>query len=114
MIDKTKSYRTRDGREVRIYATDGVKPFSVHGAILFQNGWVDAHWTDTGSYQSEGRDLDLIEVKPRITGTLWVNVYHNNGVLAGGGWHSKESADSNAAPERIACIPIEIDVEDKS
>ena len=32
MIDKSKTYRTRDGREVRIYATDGERGLRVHGA----------------------------------------------------------------------------------
>ena len=34
MIDKSKTYRTRDGREVRIYATDGVGDQAIHGAVL--------------------------------------------------------------------------------
>ena len=32
MIDKNKQYRTRDGREVRIYATDGYGHYPVHDA----------------------------------------------------------------------------------
>ena len=33
MIDINKKYRTRNGREVRIYATDGWSASPVHGAI---------------------------------------------------------------------------------
>jgi hypothetical protein len=33
MIDINKKYRTRDGREVRIYATDGDGDPLTHGAI---------------------------------------------------------------------------------
>ena len=33
MIDMKKKYRTKDGREVRIYATDGVGHYPVHGAV---------------------------------------------------------------------------------
>jgi predicted DNA-binding protein with PD1-like motif len=32
-IDINKKYRTRDGHEVRIYATDGMGLYPVHGAI---------------------------------------------------------------------------------
>lgn len=34
MIDKNKQYRTRDGREVRIYATDGDPIVPIHKAAL--------------------------------------------------------------------------------
>ena len=32
IVDITKQYRTRDGREVRIYATDGNGLYCVHRA----------------------------------------------------------------------------------
>ena len=45
MIDITKKYRTRDGREVRIYATDGADPYPVHGAIKNSDGeWCGSAW----------------------------------------------------------------------
>jgi hypothetical protein len=73
MISKDKTYRTRDGREVRIYATDGGGPYPVHGAILLSNLWVPANWSESGKYGSQfGRqhDCDLIEVKRRYQRTL--------------------------------------------
>ena len=33
MIDMSKKYRTRDGREVRIYAVDGAKDYPVDVAV---------------------------------------------------------------------------------
>ena len=50
MISKDKKYRTCDGREVRIYATDGRKWAEVHGAILENNGWADWHWDSDGKH----------------------------------------------------------------
>ena len=37
-INKNKTYRTRDGREVRIYATDGELPLPVHIKIDCREG----------------------------------------------------------------------------
>ena len=66
MIDITKKYRTRDGREVRIYATDGGDNFPVHGAIKDRDEpvWRNYSWHSNGS--GVYSELDLIEVKPRI------------------------------------------------
>ena len=38
MISKDKQYKTRDGREVRVYATDGAGEFPIHGAVLNDDG----------------------------------------------------------------------------
>lgn len=72
MIDPSKKYRTRDGREVRIYAVDagGQKP--VHGARRGDDGqWVHECWTDDGNVQRQyyamPNAFDLIEVKPEVT-----------------------------------------------
>ena len=50
MIDMTKTYRTRDGREVRIYAVDGKGDFCVHGAVNTKDGWVLFQWLKGGSF----------------------------------------------------------------
>ena len=65
MIDKEKQYRTRDGREVRIYATDGGGAYAVHGAIREPTGWFSTCWLDSGDYLKIGGgndDDDLIEI----------------------------------------------------
>lgn len=65
MITKDKEYTTRDGKEVRIYATDGVGPYSVHGAIKIGENWTTQTWTKSGSIHKFGSNhLDLIE-KPK-------------------------------------------------
>jgi hypothetical protein len=111
MISKDKTYRTRDGREVRIYATDGGSDYPVHGAILGRYGWQQFMWRANGkSYfdDFDDRPTDIAEVKPRIKRTVWINVYEDYVDL----WHEKLPADLCAAANRLACVKVEIDCEE--
>ena len=111
MIDNNKTYRTRDGREVRIYATDGGGYWPIHGAIqLSCSGWAQASWDNDGNaFGSFHRD-NLIEVRPRHKRTVWLNLY-GSGVVPEA-CSSKERADLAAACGRIACIKVELDFEE--
>jgi hypothetical protein len=63
MIDINKKYRTRDGREVRIYATDGAYSRTLHGAVKNSEGWHCMTWKSCGSVSSLSQALsDLVEV----------------------------------------------------
>ena len=111
MIDINKKYRTRDGREVRIYATDGGGRNPVHGSIKEEDGWIFQVWPKSGRYfedDDEDYRIDLIEVRPRHKRTLWVNVYDDTCRTA----DSKQSADAYATANRIACIKVELDFEE--
>ena len=110
MIDITKKYRTRDGREVRIYATDGSEDMCVHGAIRFDGGWASEVWTQHGKYFPPKESIhDLIEVKPRIQREVWVNVYD----IGCSTYTTKEMANLCAATDtRLACVKITIDCEE--
>lgn len=116
-ISMDKKYRTRDGHEVRIYAVDGVGCCAVHGAILQEEitgvrsgqpgkEWCVTVWGPDGLHIDS--KFDLIEVKPRIQRTIWMNVYED----AFFSYFDKESADSTLRPNRLACIKIEIDCEE--
>ena len=109
MIDKSKQYRTRDGREVRIYATDGGGHKPIHGAIREDENWIAYTWLYDGVAALDCNSL--IEVRPRIKREVWVNVYPHIGV---GQFHlSKAQADMNADVEhRIACVMLTIDCEE--
>ena len=112
MIDINKQYRTRDGLEVRIYATDGGGPQPVHGAISGLNFWSTANWSKNGSYTvvyGQEHDNDLIEVKLRIYKRVWINVYPDRCL---GAYHEKRQADEQAMPHRIGCVQVEIDIEE--
>jgi hypothetical protein len=106
MIDKSKTYKTRDGREVRIYATDGYKDYPIHGAIM-DSGWCFHYWTEDG--KGTISRFDLIEVRPRHKRTVWLNVY-SNGEYA---WPRRDMADKAIdSADRIACIKVELDFQE--
>lgn len=111
MIDKNKTYKTRDGREVRIYAVDGGGAFPVHGAFGDDGAWSVARWTKGGDWPfGVDSKLALIEVKPRIKREVWVNVYP--GPIVCEIRHTKADADDDAMLNRIACVKITIDCEE--
>lgn len=108
MIDKDRTYRTRDGREVRIYATDGRGEFQIHGAIKTDIGWSCSEWKLNGqSYANRSGPNDLIEVRPRHKRTVWLSMFHHN-VMAS---FTSEGAKS-IGYGRIACIKVELDFEE--
>jgi hypothetical protein len=65
-IDKNKTYRTKDGKEVRIYAIEGTKNFAIHGAYKEYGSWQIDEWTEMGRYCDDSKDsvFDLIEYDP--------------------------------------------------
>ena len=110
MIDKSKTYRTRDGREVRIYATDGGGHYPVHGAIKKGDDYWDvAGWTINGAFLPIVDSSDLIEVKPRIKMERWMNIYTSE---MSSTFPNKETANLYAGPTRVACVKVEIDCEE--
>ena len=109
MISKDKQYRTRDGREVRIYATDGRCTHCIHGAIKTDHGWALETWDKNGKQHYFEDSRDLIEVKPRIKRTVWLNVYEHD-VFA---YDTKPEADKYVVSfDRLACVKVEIDCEE--
>jgi hypothetical protein len=111
VIDAKKTYRTRGGSPVRIYAIDGRGNVPVHGAYERNDGWQVGEWAADGKSLPGStmlHALDLIEVKPRIKRMMWVNIYNDEESF--GHMHaSKAAADKSAIVHRLACIPITID-----
>jgi hypothetical protein len=109
MIDINKTYRTRDGREVRIYATDGQDEWPIHGATLKSFGWSSECWTrDGSSLTNQPHADDLIEVRPRHKRTVWLNVSDGHCWV----YPSRKKADESPSMLRIACIKVELDFEE--
>ena len=109
MISMDKQYRTRDGREVRIYAVDGGGYYPIHGAYKDSMWlWVQNSWVENGVCNYDN-DLDLIEVKPRIQREEWVNVYPT---FTSRSHQTREIAERLAEDGRIACIKRAIDCEE--
>jgi len=111
MIELGKQYKTRDGREVRIYAVDGGGEFPVHGAIKKPGDiWDSMCWGVNGEWFSVA-DMDcydLVEVKPRIQREVWVNVYPHMVAI----WARREDAEEAGGDDRIACVKLVIDCEE--
>lgn len=115
MIDKSKQYRTRDGREVRIYATDGSLERTVHGAWKDPDGdWILGSWHKYGKHRHcDDSPLDLIEVKPRIQREVWVNVYRPDDGYEFATYHdSAIDAESERVDAIIARVRLTIDCEE--
>lgn len=70
-ISKDKHYKTKDGRAVRILATDVKdKRFPVAAAVTQEDGEeTHEYYTSSGQFFTERKDtrLDLVEVKPQVT-----------------------------------------------
>lgn len=111
MIDPKKLYRTRDGREVRIYDVNCGGDWPVHGAVREEDEWEIVCWTVDGRSMPDGilRDYDIFEVRPRIQREVWLNVYRD---LKCGAYASREMADACCAMNRIACVKLVIDCEE--
>jgi hypothetical protein len=112
MIEMNRTYKTRDGREVRIYAVDGSGEHSVHGSTFDLRGWASKVWRRDGSVTGCGlHDGDLIEVKPRIKRGVWIvtsEVPPGTTML----FKSKPDAESLRGWSATSCKPLTIDCEE--
>lgn len=106
-IDKNKQYKTRDGREVRIYATDVAGIYHVHGATKNESGWYLAQWYSDGRRSRFNESpSDLIEVKPRMKFERWVMVNRNGDYSL---WLDKPSKSVSVDAFAITRISFEVE-----
>lgn len=64
-IEMGKKYRTRGGKEVRIYAVDAGGEYPVHGAVWNGDNWDNYSFSSTGEFiTGEDNEDDLVEVGP--------------------------------------------------
>ena len=68
-----RGHTTRDGRKVRIYATDGSGVYPIHGAIKTEGGWWAYQWDINGLRVGGNSANNLINVPETVE--RWVNVY---------------------------------------
>lgn len=75
-IEAGKEYRTRKGLKARIYATDGITRYPIHGATLDAAGWTSTTWTETGDYQHgiSSNPCDLVAEWSDVPEFDWSNV----------------------------------------
>lgn len=114
MLDLTKPVQTRNGRPVRILATDAKGGQSVAGLVTDRGGYETAYlWSAHGHHFGNDADngprvtddFDLVNVpEPKKTGTMWLNVYPN---VPSAAHSSRPAADLNATHSRLACIRVD-------
>ena len=113
-VDITKQYRTKAECEVRLYDDNGGGIFPIHGAVLVRDKeWQITNWTKKGTmYTNQSSPYDLVEVKPRIKRTVWVNIYPSEKDAVYSHYKGKVDAYRDAFGGRIACVKVEIDCEE--
>lgn len=104
-FSKPELLQTRDGRAVRIYATD---VGCIHGAVFTNGRWFLREWLSNGKFtKSENDDLcDIVAKPPRVTG--WANAYPNSTRLTL--FSTKEEAMSRAAKDCLGQIYIDAEI----
>ena len=110
MIDPNKTYKTKSGCEWRWYGENGKG--QIHGAFKTSDGiWNIGIWKKDGkSFGCKDSPLDIVEVKPRIKRTYWLNIYENSSYDIFS-VETRELVDKWAHSNRLACVKVEIDCE---
>jgi len=108
---KPETLQTRDGREVRIYATDCGGMYPNHGAVLCDNAWLIQSWSIHGKCTTlPDSNSDLIPKPPRVTG--WANVYPNpSGYKLALLHDSEEEARREAGKDAVGIIRIDQEIQ---
>ena len=111
MIDLTKKYRTKDGREVTLVSDKGRGDFPILG--YFEGREALATWTQDGRYTLTGNTCsDLIEVKEKKK--VWVVLFQQpNGNLYTTTHFCAESVEAQlkyTSAKHIKTVEIEYEV----
>jgi len=105
------NYKMRDGRDVKIVAV--VDGFAV--GYRADDGPIGSTTWDAsnGRYFNDGSEdsWDIIDDKPRIKREAWLTIYdeRDDGIVAGGGYATKEQAMANRSEACIAIARVPID-----
>ncbi len=111
-----ETYQTRDGRDARIYATDGEESSPIHGAIKLMAGlgWMPFEWKADGrASRMPEKNRDLLPPKRQAWVAVWLEP--GNGHPQTHAFFSKSSAEDCMNWEsrtRIAVLgPIDVEAE---
>lgn len=105
-IEMGKQYRTRDGKEVRLYAVGSGGNYPVHGAVREDGRWASACWTEQGNaFINTKLPADLVEVRPRHKRTAYLHVWRD---YAG----CLRFSDTASGITPIACVRVDLDFEE--
>ena len=102
MIDITKKYKTKDGKDVILISDNGRGEYPIIG-FIHDDEYVKT-WTKDGVFNIGVilNHLDIVEVKEKKVSYLNL---HSNG--SGIVYPSREQADQYNSCTRIACIRVE-------
>lgn len=96
-----EKYKISNGKLAKVLITDGGGGYPIIGVIFVGGCWVPKAWSSTGLSNVVGHDL--VPPEP-VKHTRWVNIYPT---IAYSNYHlSREAADGESTPLRIACIQI--------
>ena len=88
---------------------DGEEPYPIHGAYLScerNDGWVCGVWREDGQFVSKGdTGHDLVNGPKRFQFEMFLNVYSTGTAY---GYPTQAEADKMTAPDRIACLRLEV------
>lgn len=102
--------QTRDGREVRIYATDHGGKYPVAGAIAVDGRWIAKTWTQGGKeWGDRCGPADIVPKPTRVTG--WVNVYRSGTMISASPSRDRQEVASGASVGCIGQIYIDAEVQ---
>lgn len=92
MIDINKKYKTRSGKDVRIYSVDAGGDYPVHGSYYSTRygEWSATSWTAEGLYGKSGsHPLHLVEVKKtrKVEGWRKIVIFHNKAIQTEAQYH---------------------------
>ena len=92
-VEIRKTYRTKGGHDVVIYAIYPEQKYAVHGAFCEEGKWSHLTWRLNGAWAGLETDMDLIEVRPERV--VWINEYADG--KHGDCYDTKKKADSWAS-----------------
>lgn len=116
-IEMGKQYRTRDGRPVRILCVDCQGEFPVIFSVRYKDyDGFEVRLCGHDGVAEYNNAYDLIEVRPRIKLSYWVNIYTSGekGYTTGENNDTKAEAllSARACSTHVATVKIEIDCEE--
>ncbi len=116
MIDFKKPVQTKDGEKVRIYCTDALGDYPVHGAIIRGSTSTPYSWTLGGLFckTNPGSDFDLVNVPEEKF--CYVNIYVGDETPLHMGYPHETRADADKAADhpipggkRVGCIKVKLE-----
>ena len=101
----------RNGNPVRFIAhvPEATTPPAKRVIVLALNGAISLHY-ENGTYTLTDCDYDLFMATKKVKRERWVNIYSKN--LEDCLHLTKEQANKEAAPSRIACVRVEYEFEE--